>query len=122
MVIRVKGTRMFISESSLKEAVTRVVSKTTIGYPTATAEVRNKRGKIGVYHSGCSFVGATSISDPKLDWCIQDKTTPRIINTHIILPMMASPTFKVISTRPLNVDKNPGRFTLPLNCSAIMCL
>jgi hypothetical protein len=67
MVILVKGANMFISESSLKDEVTRVVSNTTMGYPTAKADVKNSKGIIGVYHNGCILVGAISMREPRLD-------------------------------------------------------
>jgi len=51
-VIRINGLRISISEYRFKEDVTMVVSNTTMGYPTAKADVRNNKGKTGVYHKG----------------------------------------------------------------------
>ena len=52
-----------------------------MGNPTIIAERRNRRGRIGVSHSGLSLVGAMSISAPREDWCMKDRTTPATMNS-----------------------------------------
>ena len=78
--------KLQIKEGNLTAFVKRIVL-TFI----SLAESRNINGSNGVYHRGCSFVGATSINEPRLDWCMQESTTPRIINIHMILSRTASP-------------------------------
>ena len=82
--MRVRGLRISISSSRPKDPVAKVVSNTTMGYPTAMAEVRNSSGRMGVYQRGWTLVGAISRSEPSPDWCKQERTTPKMMRAGMI--------------------------------------
>ena len=77
-------------------------SRITIGKPTMIADSRNSTGRIGVFHSGLSFVGAISISVPSEDWCMKDSTTPATMNSGRTIPTPACSARIGFSTRRSN--------------------
>ncbi len=92
-------------------------SKMTIAKPTTKADSRNNNGRIGVCHNGWTLAAARTISVPNEDWCIHERTTPKIIKIVITFFNDTSSTFSNLSKNPFNLFNIPGRFTSPLNRS-----
>ena len=51
-------------------------SRMTMEYPMNRQLIRKRSGRKPVNQSGCSLVGAISMSEPSDDWCMVGKTSP----------------------------------------------